>query len=170
MTWIIDYDGADAIMGKNEIPHIPRQLMDTVKYINGECPRCGQSMFEVPDPMPEGWVCFLCKEKDEAAQRLSPSSNRPEHPRVRMMYDTYDTPQQRYIRAEQAMRERHRAEEQEMKWHMARFRHQEARRERGLDPGRYHSDFYSKPKVPGTIPTDDAERRRLIEKFKRKNG
>ena len=144
--------------------------MDTVNYVAGECPRCGQPMFEVPDPLPEGWVCFLCKEKDDAVQPLHPSSDRPEHLRLRVMDYTDETPQQRVIRAEQAMRERVRAKEQEMEWHMARFRHQEARRERGLDPGRYDSRFYSKPQAAGTIPTDDTERRRLIEEFKRKNG
>ena len=146
-------------------------MEEAVKYVEGECPRCGQPMFEVPDPLPEGWVCFLCKEKDDAVQPLHPSSDRPEHLRLPAMDHADDTPQLRAIRAEEAMRERHRAAEQEMKWHMARFRHQEARRERGLDPGRYDSRFYSsKPKVPGTIPTDDAERRRLIDEFKRNNG
>jgi hypothetical protein len=144
------------------------QIENQMNYVEGHCPRCMQPMGEVPDPMPEGWVCFLCEDKENAAQGIQPSPDRPEHLRSPAMYDTDDTPQLRAIRAEEAMRERVRAAEDEMKWHMARFRRQEARRERGLDPGRYDSRFYSKPRVAGTISTDNAERRRLIAEFQRK--
>ena len=46
-------------------------MNEAIKYVPGECPKCGQPMGEVPDPMPEGWVCFLCeaKQRDEQAQQ-----------------------------------------------------------------------------------------------------
>lgn len=41
-----------------------------MNYVEGECPKCHQPMLEVPDPMPEGWVCFLCQAKlDEEKAR-----------------------------------------------------------------------------------------------------
>ena len=137
-----------------------------MNYVAGECPRCGQPMGEVPDPMPEGWVCFPCEEKDKAAQRIQPSSDRPEHLRPPVMYDTDDTPQLRFIRAEEAMRKRERADV-DFKFRIVRFKRQTLR-ERGLHPGRYDSRFHSKPRARGTIPTHD--RRRLIDEFKRTKG
>ena len=45
-------------------------MEQAVKYVEGQCPKCGQPMGEVPDPMPEGWLCFLCQAKlDEEEAR-----------------------------------------------------------------------------------------------------
>jgi hypothetical protein len=39
-----------------------------MNYVEGNCPKCAMPLGEMPDPLPEGWICGICQEQVDAEQ------------------------------------------------------------------------------------------------------
>ncbi len=39
-----------------------------MNYVEGNCPKCGMPLGEMPDPLPEGWICGICQEQVDAEE------------------------------------------------------------------------------------------------------
>src|SRR5262245_20609218 len=48
----------------------PRATVEVhrMNYVEGNCPKCGMPLGEMPDPLPEGWICGICQEQVDAEE------------------------------------------------------------------------------------------------------